>query len=89
MAIQAYSVQDAYIYGFALQERSMPFESAEESTAMAAATTEQVADLATHFPYLAEVVAGHVASVGYDFAKSYEYGLDLILDALEQRRAAV
>ena len=28
--IQAYSVQDAYIYGFALQERSLPFESAEE-----------------------------------------------------------
>src|SRR5688572_7525658 len=26
MTIQAYSVQDAYIYGFALQERSLPFE---------------------------------------------------------------
>src|SRR5687767_8828719 len=35
MTIQAYSVQDAYIYGFALQERSLPFESAEESTAVA------------------------------------------------------
>ena len=29
--IQAYSVQDAYIYGFALQERSLPFESAPRS----------------------------------------------------------
>ena len=27
-AIQAYSVQDAYIYGFALQEKSLPFETA-------------------------------------------------------------
>ena len=38
------------------------------------------------FPYLAEVVAGHVAKVGYDFGHAFEYGLDLILDALEQRR---
>lgn len=38
------------------------------------------------FPYLAEVVAGHVANVGYDFAAAFEYGLDLILDALEKRR---
>jgi len=89
MTIQAYSVQDAYIYGFALQERSLPFESAEESTAVAEATTQNVADLAKEFPYLAEVVAGHVATVGYDFTAAFEYGLDLILDALEERRAAM
>jgi AcrR family transcriptional regulator len=86
MTIQAYSVQDAYIYGFALQERSLPFESAEESTAVAEETIQDVADLAKDFPYLAEVVAGHVAKVGYDFTAAFEYGLDLILDALEKRR---
>jgi AcrR family transcriptional regulator len=86
MTIQAYSVQDAYIYGFALQERSLPFEDAEESTAVAEATTQQVADLAKAFPYLAEVVAGHVARVGYDFTAAFEYGLDLILDGLDKRR---
>jgi AcrR family transcriptional regulator len=85
MTIQAYSVQDAYIYGFALQERSLPFESAEESTAVAEATTQHVSDLAKEFPYLAEVVAGHVAEVGYDFTTAFEYGLDLILDALAKR----
>jgi hypothetical protein len=37
-------------------------------------------------PYLAEVVAGHVAKVGYDFAAALEYGRDLILDAFEKRR---
>src|ERR671914_776022 len=87
MTIQAYSVQDAYIYGFALQERSLPFESAEESTAVAEATTQDISDLADEFPYLAEVVAGHVATVGYDFTAAFEYGLDLILDALEKRLA--
>jgi hypothetical protein len=37
-------------------------------------------------PYLAEVV-GHVATVGYHFTEAFAYGLDLILDALEQRRS--
>ncbi|MCP9487304.1 MAG: TetR/AcrR family transcriptional regulator [Gaiellaceae bacterium MAG52_C11] len=97
LTIQAYSVQDAYIYGFALQEKSLPFESAEEGAAVAEeqvrefaelADKRQMGALADEFPYLAEVVAGHVAKVGYDFAAAFEYGLDLILDALEQRRTA-
>ena len=95
LTIQAYSVLDAYIYGFALQEKTVPFESAEGAAAVAEAQVrefeaqadeQQLAALAEEFPYLAEVVAGHVAEVGYDFAAAFEYGLDLILDALEARR---
>jgi AcrR family transcriptional regulator len=86
MTIQALSVQDAYIYGFALQEKGLPFESAEESTEVAEATLEHVDELAEHFPYLAEIVAGHVAKVGYDFTEAFEYGLELILDSLDERR---
>ena len=97
MTIQAYSVLDAYIYGFALQEKSVPFESAEEGAAVAQeqvrqfaaqAEEQQSAALAEEFPYLAEVVGGHVAKVGYDFTTAFEYGLDLVLDGLEQRRGA-
>ena len=86
---------DAYIYGFALQEKSLPFDSAEEGAAVAQEQVRQFAEhaedqhsaaLAEEFPYLAEVVAGHVAKVGYDFTAAFEYGLDLILDALEKRR---
>jgi AcrR family transcriptional regulator len=84
--IQAYSVQDAYIYGFALQETSVPFDDAAGAAALAQAQAGDFADLAEPFPYLAEVVAGHVAVVGYDFATSFEHGLDLILDALERLR---
>jgi AcrR family transcriptional regulator len=95
MTIHAYSVLDAYIYGFALQEKSVPFDDAEESAAVAEeqarefaerAQEQQSAALAEEFPYLAEVVAGHVAEVGYDFKPAFEYGLDLILDGLERRR---
>ena len=95
--IQAYSALDAYIYGFALQEKSVPFEDAEGSTAVVEEQVREFDELAAErqfgamedeFPYLAEVVVGHVAKVGFDFATAFEYGLDLILDALEQRRDA-
>src|SRR5687767_5724897 len=59
MTIQAYSVQDAYIYGFALQEKSLPFDNAAESIAVAEEQVRQFAVLAEEFPYLAEIVAGH------------------------------
>jgi AcrR family transcriptional regulator len=94
MTIQAYSVLDAYIYGFALQEKTVPFEDAEGAAAVAEAQArefeaqaqeQQLAALGEEFPYLAEVVAGHVAKVGYDFGHAFEYGLDLLLDALEAR----
>ena len=95
MTIQAYSVLDAYIYGFALQEKTVPFESAEGAAAHAEAQVREfeaqaeeqdLAALAEQFPYLAEVVAGRLAKVGFDFGKAFEYGLDIILDALERHR---
>jgi AcrR family transcriptional regulator len=86
LTVQAYSVQDAYIYGFALQESALPFESAEESASVAEEQGWDAEALAAEFPYLAEVVAGHVAKVGYDFTEAFEYGLELILEGLERRR---
>lgn len=95
MTVQAYSVLDAYIYGFALQEKTVPFESAEDAAAVAQQQVrqleaqEQEQELpapADEYPYIAEVVAGHVARVGHDFGQAFEFGLDLILDALEKRR---
>jgi AcrR family transcriptional regulator len=95
--VEAYSVLDAYIYGFALQEQTVPFETRAESAAVAEeqarefaalAAERRLGDLADEFPHLHEVVAGHVARVGYDFATAFEDGLDLILDALERRRLA-
>ena len=86
MAIQAYSVQDAYIYGFALQEKTVPFETPEESAAVVELQAAQLPSLAEDYPYLAEVVVGHVGTSGYDFAQAFEFGLDVILDGLETLR---
>src|SRR4051794_1628248 len=51
LTVHAYSVQDAYIYGFALQESALPFESAEESAAVAEEQGWDVEALAAQYPY--------------------------------------
>ncbi|MDQ3935541.1 MAG: TetR/AcrR family transcriptional regulator C-terminal domain-containing protein [Actinomycetota bacterium] len=80
-AVHASSVLDAYIYGFALQERGLPFETPEESGQVIRAQQERVAF--EQFPYLMEV-ATELPKAGYDFAEEFVFGLDLILDGLER-----
>jgi AcrR family transcriptional regulator len=87
MTVQAYSVQDAYIYGFALQEKALPFETAEESAAVAETQSRQFQAALGEYPYLAEVVGGHVAKSGYDFDTAFLFGLDLILESLDRLRS--
>jgi AcrR family transcriptional regulator len=79
-AVHAYSVLDSYAYGFALQEKTSPFETPEESAEMAATT---VGDMGALYPHLAEVVV-EFAKTGYDYSQEFEFGLDLILDGLER-----
>jgi hypothetical protein len=84
MAVHAYSTQDAYIYGFALQERDLGFETPASAGQAAQARAEKVGALAD-YPYLAEVVAKLTES-GYDNTVEFAWGLDLILDGLERLR---
>jgi AcrR family transcriptional regulator len=86
MTVHAYSVQDAYIYGFALQERDMSSETADDFAAEAQRQIEAYADVLADYPHLVEVVGGHVAKAGYDYATEFLFGLDLILDGLERLR---
>jgi AcrR family transcriptional regulator len=88
MTVHAYSVQDAYIYGFALQETDMTPETPEDFAAVAAQQMEDYAAVLADFPNLVEVVGGHVAKAGYDYATEFLFGLDLILDGLERIRDA-
>lgn len=79
-AVHAYSLLDSYTYGFALQEQTVPFETPEESAEMAKTT---VGERGNEYPYLAEVVM-ELGRKGYDYTEEFEFGLDLILDALER-----
>ena len=85
MATHANWLLDSYVYGFALQEAGLPFDAAAEFADM----TEGVylPQLPPdEFPYLNESAAALVAA-GYDPAEEFMFGLDLILGALEPRRA--
>jgi len=86
--VQAYSVQDAYIYGFALQERDMSPRTADDFAAEAQRQMHEYEAVLTDYPHLAEVVGGHVATSGYDYATAFLFGLDLILDGLDRLREA-
>jgi AcrR family transcriptional regulator len=84
MAIHAYSVQDAYIYGFALQERDLAFETPDSAGEAAQRRSEAVGAL-EDYPHLVEI-ATKLPQSGYDSAVEFAWGLDLILDGLEQLR---
>jgi AcrR family transcriptional regulator len=82
LAAHAYSALDSYIYGFALQEASLPFDTGEETSELAQAIVAQFP--AEEYPHLAEFTFEHVLQPGYDYGREYEFGLDLILDGLER-----
>lgn len=83
-AIHAYSVQDAYIYGFALQERTLALETREEWVAMAKRNLDEYGPALDAYPATAEVQR-HIADHGFSHDEEFLFGLDLILDSLEQR----
>ncbi len=83
-AVHAYSVQDAYIYGFALQERDLAFETPDSAGEAAQRRAETIGVL-DDYPYLLEVAA-KLPESGYDSAVEFAWGIDLILDGLERLR---
>lgn len=84
MAAHAFSVLDAYIYGFALQEQSLPFDNAEESADVAEALLEHLP--VDDYPHLFEMIVEHATQPDYDYANEFEFGLELILNGLETLR---
>ena len=83
LAAHAYSLLDSYIYGFALQETSLPFNTPEETAEVAQAMMAEFP--ADAYPHLTEIAVEHVLQPGYSYASEYLFGLDLILDGLERR----
>jgi AcrR family transcriptional regulator len=88
MTVHAYSVQDAYIYGFALQETDMSSVTVDDFAAEAQRQMTAYADVLAGFPHLVEVVGGYVAQAGYNYETEFLFGLDLILEGLDRLREA-
>ncbi|EYR62109.1 AcrR family transcriptional regulator [Actinotalea ferrariae CF5-4] len=86
MATHANWLLDVYVYGFALQAASLPFDTAGEFADMAEDVfLPQLPP--EEFPYLNESAAALVAA-GYDPAEEFFFGLDLVLAALEPLRGS-
>jgi len=87
LAAHAYSLLDSYIYGFALQQASLPFNTSDEAVEVADGILRQFPVDA--YPHLTEMAVQHVLQPGYNYADEFEFGLDLILDSLERVRDTV
>ena len=84
MVARAYSLLDAYIYGFALTKINLPFDASEEVAEVAQGMLQRFP--VNEYPNLVAYIAEHL-NPGYDYGDDFEYGLDLILDGLEKARA--
>ena len=80
MTAHAYALLDSYIYGFALQEVSLPFEGPETVADVAEPMMQQFP--ADAYPHLVEMATEYVLQPGYDFGNEFKFGLGVILDAL-------
>lgn len=86
MAAHAFALLDSYLYGFALQEATLPFDSGEQTAELAQEILDQAP--AGDYPHLTELAVEHVMQPGYDYGDEFAYGLELILDGLEERIGA-
>ena len=85
LASHAFSVIDAYVYGFVLTELSLPLAPGETVEAFVDEIQEMLPP--SLYPHLVEMIADTVVGRQYAYADEFEYGLHLILDGIAQRLA--
>ena len=84
-AVHANSVLDAYVYGFALQERDLPAQADGATSEVMREQARNVPDMGA-YRYLVEAM-GEFAAAGFDYDAEFAFGLDLILDGIERLRS--
>lgn len=77
----AYAVLDAFVYGFVLQEATLPFDSGSEAAALI--TQEPFGEALAAYPHMAWFAQHVVLVPGYNFGREFEPGLALVLDGIE------
>lgn len=81
LAAHAFSVLDAYVYGFVLTEVNLPFQPGEAAEDF----VDGLGLVMAEHPHLAEMVAEQVVGRDYAYGDEFDYGLALVLDGLEAR----
>ncbi|MFF7469768.1 TetR/AcrR family transcriptional regulator C-terminal domain-containing protein [Streptomyces sp. NPDC008092] len=82
LTAHAVSVLDSYIYGFAQQEKTLPFDTPEQTAELAESIMSGFGD--GEYPYLTEIATAHVMRPGYAYGDEFAFGLDLVLDGLQR-----
>ncbi len=82
LSMRAFSIIDSFLYGFILQELSLPFDDPESLEEVGEDLLRQMADA---YPHLTEATVAAMAD-GWDYVEQFQFGLDLILDALAAQR---
>jgi len=80
LTAHAYALIDSYVYGFALQEASLPFEGPDTVAGIAEPMMELFS--AGEYPHLVAMSAEFFLRPGYDFGDEFDFGLGLVLDGL-------
>ncbi|MFF0637671.1 TetR/AcrR family transcriptional regulator [Nocardia sp. NPDC004151] len=84
LAAHAVSLIDSYTSGYVLQEENLPATTPADVDDVAGGILERLPP--DQLPYLREMIVDHALGTDYDHTGEFAYGLDLILDALEDRR---
>jgi hypothetical protein len=84
MSAHAFSLIDSFIYGFVLQEITLPYDDDN--------LEEMVDQMITHlprdvYPHLTELTVEHVLQTGYNYGAEFGFGLEIILAGLEATAA--
>ena len=82
LTAHAYALLDSFVYGFALQEATLPFD---DQSVQEVAAPMMAAFESGEYPHLLELVTEHALKPGYDFGDEFEFGLELVLDGLSDR----
>jgi AcrR family transcriptional regulator len=84
----AMSLLDSYVQGFAMQEATLPLDAAGDIGAATEDIMAQQEQMAQAFPNLAEMAVTLILQPGYAYGNEFEFGLELILDGIEEAHLA-
>lgn len=80
-AAHAMALIDSYVRGFALQEHALPSKDGD-MTEVTEEILQQQAMMSGAFPFLGAMAAEVVLQPGYAFADEFDWGLQMIMDAV-------
>jgi AcrR family transcriptional regulator len=86
LTAHAHALLDAFVYGFVVQESSLPFEGPDSVGDVAEPIMELMATGA--YPHMVDMATSYYLQPGYDFGDEFEFGLRLFLDSLERLASA-